>query len=222
MNSLVNKWNKLHQKSLLRTKYPSESVVRFMNSCFPADLKNRHNIKILDIGCGGGRHVKLFAENGFATYGVDFSSTGIKHTNKFLDEYDLTAKLENSTMIDLPYENEYFDAVISFGVFYYTDSVGMKKSIGELYRVLKMNGKAFINLRTINDYRFGKGKELEKNTFILDIKETNEFNMTLHFLSEQDINEYFAGFKSINLEKNEFTKNNLKILNSDWLITAGK
>ena len=58
----------------------------------------------------------------------------------------------------------------------------MKKSISDLHRIMKVNGKAFINLRTINDYRFGKGEEIERNTFVLDIQETNEYNMKMHFL----------------------------------------
>tara|TARA_B100000315_G_C14494375_1_gene549195 strand:+ start:427 stop:1095 length:669 start_codon:yes stop_codon:yes gene_type:complete len=222
MNYSVSEWNKLHQKPQFRPKYPSEYVVRFMYSCFSLDLINRGKIKILDIGCGGGRHIKLFAENGFNTYGVDFSSVGIEYSNIFLSEYDLTAELMKSDMKGLPYKDEFFDGAISFGVFYYTDSLGMKKSISDLHRIMKVNGKAFINLRTINDYRFGKGEEIERNTFVLDIQETNEYNMKMHFLCEKDVYDYFSIFKEIKLEKNEFTKNNLKVLNSDWLITVVK
>lgn len=47
-------------------------------------------------------------------------------------------------MTNLPYEDSLFDGIISFGVFYYTDSAGMKKAVSELYRVLKKNGKALM------------------------------------------------------------------------------
>jgi ubiquinone/menaquinone biosynthesis C-methylase UbiE len=98
----------------------------------------------------------------------------------------------------------------------------MKKAISELYRVLKKNGKALIQTRTTDDYRFGKGRKIERNTFILDIEETNELGMPGHFLTKEDIYDYYSRFSKINIERYEFTMNNLTMLNSDWVITVEK
>lgn len=222
MADIRGKWDDLHKLPRFRPQYPSESVVRFLFGNFPTDLKQRKRLKILDIGCGGGRHVKLFAEQGFDTYGTDLSGEGIRQTQIMLDKHNLTAELIQGDMTHLLYEDNLFDGIVSFGVFYYTDSAGMKKAIGELYRVLKKNGKALIQTRTTDDYRFGKGREIERNTFILDIEETNELGMPGHFLTKEDIYDYFSKFKKINLERNDFTSNNLKLLNSDWVITVEK
>lgn len=222
MDVFEKHWNEAHGQDRFRPKYPSEFVVRFMNACFSKNYKLREKTKILDIGCGGGRHVKLFAENGFRTYGVDFSGEGIEQTKKVLSEHGLNAELKICDMRELPYDDAFFDGVISFGVFYYADANGMRDSIGELCRVLKTKAAGFVNLRTTDDYRYGKGKEIERNTFVLGIEETNEVNLTMHFLSLQDVHDYFKKVSLINIEKNEFTSNNLKVLNSDWLITVVK
>ena len=222
MNRYKKKWHKSHKKLRFRPQYPNESVVRFMNYNFPKDLKKRSKKRILDIGCGGGRHVKLFAESKFKTYGIDISKSGIQHTIKLLKKNDLKANVKYSDMHNLPFKENYFDGIISFGVFYYSDSKGMKMCIKEMYRVLKYGGKCFVNLRSTNDYRYGKGRKLETNTFVMNIKDTNEFNLKIHFLTKKQLYIYFKKFKKIKIEKNEFSYNNMKMLHSDWLISLIK
>jgi len=222
MKTSKNVWTLAHKKSRFRPQYPSESVVRFINSYFPKDFKSRNKRKILDIGCGSGRHVKFFSENKFKTYGVEISKSGIYYTKKLLSKNNLKAEIKCSDMLDLPFKDNYFDGAISFGVFYYSDSKGMKKSINEMYRVMKKGGKGFINLRSTNDYRCGKGRKIEQNTFVMNIKETNEYNFTIHFLTKKNIFSYFKKFKKIRTEKNEFSYNNMKMLHSDWLISVIK
>jgi ubiquinone/menaquinone biosynthesis C-methylase UbiE len=215
-------WDDLYKLPRFRPQYPNESVVRFLFTNFPADRRKRKNLKILDVGCGGGRHVKLFAEQGFDVSGVDFSKEAITQAKKMLKRFNLSAELQQGDMTNLPYEDNLFDGIISFGVFYYIDSAGMKKAIGELHRVLKKNGRALIQTRTADDYRFGKGRETGKNTFVLEIKETNERGMPIHFLTKEDVYEYYSKFSKINIERNELTMNNLTLLNSDWIITVEK
>jgi ubiquinone/menaquinone biosynthesis C-methylase UbiE len=222
MKNMKKKWDSFFKKKAFRTKYPNESVVRFMNSSFSKKLSKRKKTTILDIGCGSGRHVKLFAENKFKVYGTDLSSNAIKNTKNIIKKNKLKADLKCTDMHSLPYKDNFFNGILSFGVFYYTDSRGMKKSIKEMYRVLKKGGSGFINLRSIDDYRHGKGKKIEKNTYILNIKNTNEFNMKVHFLNKNDLNNYFKKYKKIEIEKHEFSYNNLKMLHSDWLIKVTK
>lgn len=222
MADIKGKWNGLHKLARFRLQYPSENVVRFLFANFSTDLEQRKQLKILDIGCGGGRHVKLFAEQGFATYGTDLSVEGIRQTQIMLSKHNLAAELIQCDMTKLPYDKNFFDAAISFGVFYYTDSASMKRAISELYRVLKKNGKALIQTRTTDDYRFGKGKEIERNTFALEIDETNEEGMTMHFLTKEDVYDYYSKFNIINLERCDVNFHNLSILNSNWDIIVEK
>lgn len=222
MTDVKEKWNGLYRLERFGLQYPSEIVVRFLFANFPADKRKRKNLKILDIGCGGGRHVKLFAEQGFDISGVDFSEEAITQTKKMLKRFNLSAELQQGDMTNLPYEDNLFDGIVSFGVFYYTDSAGMKKAISELYRVLKKNGRALIQTRTTNDYRFGKGREIEKSTFVLEIEETNERGMKMHFLTKEDVYDYYSKFSKLVLERDDISFHNLSLLNSDWDIIVEK
>jgi ubiquinone/menaquinone biosynthesis C-methylase UbiE len=222
MQNIKKKWDNNHKNPALRTEYPNELVVSFMNSYFPRELSSRKKISILDIGCGSGRHVKLFAENRFRVFGIDFSKSAIFNTKNLLRKNNLRAELKCSSMHNLPFKDNYFDGVLSFGVFYYSDSKGMKKSIKEMYRVLKKGGTGFINIRSTNDYRYGKGKKIEKNTYVLTIKDTNELDLKIQFLNRKQLRSYFKQYKKIEIEKNEFSYNNLQKLNSDWFVKAIK
>ena len=222
MQNIKKKWDNNHKNPALRTEYPNELVVSFMNSYFPRELSSRKKISILDIGCGSGRHVKLFAENRFRVFGIDFSKSAIFNTKNLLRKNNLRAELKCSSMHNLPFKDNYFDGVLSFGVFYYSDSKGMKKSIKEMYRVLKKGGTGFINIRSTNDYRYGKGKKIEKNTYVLNIKDTNELDLKIHFLNRNQLRNYFKQFKKIEIEKNEFSYKNVRMLNSDWLVRVIK
>lgn len=75
----------------------------------------KHNVeKILDLGCGSGRHTVYLAKKGFKVYGFDISTEGIKLTKNWLKENNLKANLKiGSIYKKLPYKDNFFDAVIS-------------------------------------------------------------------------------------------------------------
>jgi ubiquinone/menaquinone biosynthesis C-methylase UbiE len=148
--------------------------------------------------------------------------TGLKYTRKRIIKDNFNAGLARATMDYLPFKENSFDAVISYGVFNYGSQKDMQMAIQDMYRILKVNGKAFVMLRTTNDYRYGKGEQLERNTFILNIHDTNEHRTVQHFLDEKAVREYFASFSKLEFEKSETTFMQLQAVNSDWLIAAEK
>lgn len=216
------KWNELHLMERFQPKYPSEHVVRFVFTQFPRNLKERSNLKILDLGCGAGRHTIFLAREGFQTYATDISEEGLKVVEKRLEDEKLQGILKKANMDKLPFLDNFFDGIISNAVLCYNDFKGCQNSISEIYRTLKKDGIALVFTRTTDDYRYGKGKQVDKNTFILDIEDTNEKGMVMHFLDRAEINDIFGKFNKIILEKTETTFSNLEKKNSDWIIIVRK
>jgi SAM-dependent methyltransferase len=221
MSDDTSHWNRLHDSPRFRPSYPNDNVVRFLISN-RTEPEKKTLPRLLDIGTGGGRHIKLGAELGFKSYGIDFSLVGLRHAERWFSDLKVRAYLAQALMESLPFADSSFDRVLGYGVFYYSTANNMKKSIAEAYRVLTRGGKLFVVLRTTGDYRFGKGKQLERNTFRLNITETNEYDTIQHFLAEEDIPAYFAAFSCMSYEKAETTFANHSRINSDWLITAEK
>ena len=74
-----------------------------------------------------------------------------------------------ASLIDLPFNDEYFDGIICYGVLYYLDKNDIEKATEQMYRVLKKGGKVLLVVRSVNDYRYKKERltEKEKNLIII-------------------------------------------------------
>lgn len=214
-------WDQLHEQPRFRPVYPNDHVVRFLMTNREL-LEKHHPARFLDIGLGSGRHTKLAAELGFRAFGIDISFVGLKHARERLLTAGLQAGLSQSSMLALPYGDCSFAVVLSYGVFEYGTANEVRQALAEVHRVLAPGGKAFVVLRTTDDYRFGKGIRLGHNTFQLTIAETNELRSTQHFLGADEVPAYFASFAQVSFEKNETTFGNRSGINSDWLIRAEK
>jgi ubiquinone/menaquinone biosynthesis C-methylase UbiE len=215
-------WDQLHEQPRFRPVYPSEHVVRFLMQHFRPAMQSKKSLKIMDIGGGGGRHIHLLCELGLAAYGIDISLTGLRYTQARIAERRWNAGLAQASMVALPFQPATFDAVISYGVYYYGKQTDMRAAIQEVHRLLKKGGKAFVVLRTAADYRYGKGEPIEPDTFRISIRETNEEGTIQHFLREEAVFEYFSSFSRVDLEKAETTFLQRQAVNSDWLVTAEK
>ena len=219
---MEKKWDKFHKMGQFHTKYPSEHVIRFLFSQFSRDISQRKNIKILDAGCGVGRHTLLLANEGFDTYFTDISTSALSITTKRIKNKKLKATYEKANMEKLPFKDNYFDGIISFGVLYYNDMEGTISAVSEIYRVLRNGGKAFILVTTKDDYRFGKGKQIDSNTYILNIIDTGEVGMILNFLDREEIHDLFSHFKKITIGKSDVTSINSDRKDSHWIIYLEK
>ena len=59
-------------------------------------LRKNNAKKVLDLGCGSGRHSVFLAKAGFDVYGMDNSKSGLKQTKEWLRSLSLQAKLKNA------------------------------------------------------------------------------------------------------------------------------
>lgn len=214
-------WQQLHTQDRFRPKYPNEEVARFVFAHLKPSL-DLSRAKVLDLGCGGGRHTLLLAREGFTTFGVDFSLSGLHSTASRLNEENLHAALVQADMHRLPFHNGSFDALVAVGSIYYTDWQGMQQVAHEIYRVLRKGSLAFILVRTQKDCRFGMGLQIDSKSFLLNDNKTNEKGMKNCFLSENDVHTLFAEFNQLSIDICDFTLGNREIVNSDWVIVVKK
>lgn len=103
--------------------------------------------RILDLGCGAGRHTVYLAERGFEVYGIDIAGEGVKKAEILLKEKGLHAKVRVGSISKLPYEDHFFDGVISVRVIHHGRIDAVRKTIEEIERVLKPGGLVFVAVR---------------------------------------------------------------------------
>jgi SAM-dependent methyltransferase len=97
---------------------------------------------VLEIGVGLGADHQRFAEAGANLHGVDLTERGIEHVRRRLSLFGLSSHLQTANAEHLPFEDESFDLVYSWGVLHVTpDTPG---AIREVLRVLRPGGEARI------------------------------------------------------------------------------
>jgi ubiquinone/menaquinone biosynthesis C-methylase UbiE len=99
----------------------------------------RGSSKILDAGCGTGGWLKVLKDDFWVT-GLDIS----KEALHFCAERKLD-RLVNGDVASLPYKDNTFDLITSFDVLYHKDVSSELATLKEFLRVLKPNGRIFLN-----------------------------------------------------------------------------
>ncbi len=112
---------------------------------FGIDLSDMLKDKVaLDLGCfTGGRTAAWFERyNLKAVCGVDVTETFIEAARQFAAVKKIPSEFRVATGEALPFDNESFDAILSFDVFEHVQDV--QQALEECYRVLKPGGKLFV------------------------------------------------------------------------------
>jgi SAM-dependent methyltransferase len=159
----IDEWNKSYSKKQNFVFYPHEEIIRFISKYFCKRIDfNDYSFLYpdekligLDLGCGIGRHVKYLSEMGIKPYGIDLSKTAIDYAKAwFLDieaEDELSENLTNGSITAMPYEDNFFNLIVSHGVL---DSMPFKiayEGVEETHRCLKKGGLFYFDVISGDD-----------------------------------------------------------------------
>jgi len=122
---------------------------------------------ILDCGAGG-RFPKLalFANNEFKTYGIEISGDQMKMAEDYAKNEKLDLHIIKGDMRNLPYESESYGFAYSYNTIFHMNKEDIGIAINEMFRVVKKHGLICVNLLSIDDSRYGIGKETSPGIFM--------------------------------------------------------
>lgn len=104
-----------------------------------AQFTRWHGKKVLEVGMGAGTDFLQFVRAGARAYGVDLTQESISNVESRLKLYGLSAEDVRACNAEcLPYEDNSFDLVYSWGVIHHADD--MERVLAEIYRVAKAGG----------------------------------------------------------------------------------
>jgi len=177
------------------TSPPLHAVVDFAE-----DLKREGAKRVLDLGCGAGRHSILLGKAGFQVVALDISETALKTLEARLK----TASIDNVTLVehemsDLPFIDDYFDGMICTNVLHHGKLVQIKQATGEVHRVMKKGASAFVIVLSTADFRRGNGRKLEPNTYFFT--EGEERGIIHHFFPRKELESCFRKFEIVSFEE---------------------
>ena len=180
--------------------YPQEEIIRFAAKYVAkrvgleeVNYIANNQSKVLDLGCGIGRHIIFFEKLGIDTYGIDLSEQAITVAHKWLykENIQVENKLVNGSADNLPWEDETFDFIVSHGVL---DSMSFdiaQKVVEECQRVIKKGGLFYCDLIG-EDSEYGNGFEEE-----VVVEKMHEKGTIQSYFTVNKIKNLFDGFFEI-------------------------
>ncbi|MFX0066661.1 MAG: class I SAM-dependent methyltransferase [Candidatus Hermodarchaeota archaeon] len=222
----MSNWDDIYKKELRGIWYPILGIIRFTARYLKRKIgielyeTKKETKRIIDLGCGNGNHVVFFAEQGFDVSGIDISEEAIEIARAWLNMRDLKADLQAGDIENIPCPDQSFDVVISHAVLDHIPFEKAKKVMEEIKRILVPGGYVCISLRSIEDCEFGRGKEVEYHTFVLE--EGYEKGVIQHYFDFQEIKELFTDFKIFDLELHEEKFPSVFTVDKSFIQSSGK
>ena len=184
-------------------------------------LKNKKG-KVIDLGCGSGRN--MIPNKNIKYTGIDFSLKQLEKAKEYLKDNQMKAKLIKSEASNL---KEIKDNTFDYGLFIAAlhcieTPEKRKKSLEELYRVLKPKAKALITVWDSEDKRFSHIKN--KGDIYMAWREDNIPHMRYYYLyKKQELKELIKSsrFKIISFHQRK-EEDKVRFNKKNWIIEVEK
>lgn len=157
--------------------------------------------KLLDFGCGLGRHSIYFAKQGFDVSAFDLSPEAIANLKSWSEHECLDIDMELADMLELPYSDNSFDCLFAYHVVSHTDTRGMQTCLKEIKRILKKDGEFYLTLCSKDSWSYKEANfpKLDENTIIKTTENGVEIDVPHFYVSLDDILKLLEGFFIINI-----------------------
>ena len=145
--------------------------------------------RVLEVGCGSGKTLYALANKGLDVYAIDFSEPAVKLCAKIPG-----CKASVQDIRKTSFQDDFFDAVICIHVLAHMPLAERKEAAMEIARILKKGGQLLFRDFSTEDFRFGKGKLVEENSF------KRENGLTTHYFGLDEVKELFVGLECLKAE----------------------
>jgi len=132
----------LADETFISWNIPRHGEDGYFSNIFP--YREMRGKNVLEVGCGMGFMAGLWAGRGCAVTAVDLNPVAVSMTRRRFELFGLTGSIQEADGESLPFADDSFDYAYSWGVLHHSPDT--KKSVAELWRVLKPGGKAGVML----------------------------------------------------------------------------
>ncbi len=171
---------------------PSQTAARAVEI-----FRNNGVQKILVPGSGYGRNTKLFSESGFDVTGIEISEVA----SEMAREYDPQTRTYNGSVLDMSLAPEQYDAIYCYNVLHLFREKERELCLKQCADKVRDDGLLFFAVFSEKESSFGRGQEVEKNTF------ESRPGRPVHYFAEAELRDYFEDFQIIESGIAEDTEN---------------
>ena len=183
LKQAIETYNKI---ASVYTKYTEDKLVQFQLARFESMLKGK---KILDAGCGCGRDVAYFLDDGYEAIGLDIAEKLLKEAKKRVPE----GKFKKGDFRKTTFKDKSFHGIWSMASLFHTPKQEIIPTLKEFHRLLADQGIIYISVRQ------GKGeKEVKKEKY-------NNEPRTFYYYEKKEMEDLIreAGFRIVSSESND-------------------
>jgi SAM-dependent methyltransferase len=205
----VGQWQEIWQADGAKRLWsvPDPQVVELARSWKAAGDVRR----VLDVGCGVGRHALCLAAEGLEVYGSDHSQEAVDEARRTLSDKGMTGVFWRGELEEIPYPDGFFDAAVAFNSIYHGTGDRVRDMVGRLRSKLRPSGRVFATLLSRNNRLYGKGECVGPDTFLTEglfpglFVDGGEKGVPHHFSDEGEVRRFFEGFRVQTLEHRELS-----------------
>jgi SAM-dependent methyltransferase len=152
--------------------------------------------RVLDIGCGTGRHLRVFADHGYDVVGLDSSPAALRGASALVP----SAKLVLGNLFEvLPFADGEFSVVVACQSIHHAMASQVNAALAEISRVMARGAWFYVSVPTLRNQgqRFA---QVEPSTFVpLDGPEEG---LPHHFFDEGQLRERLSavGLRPVSVE----------------------
>lgn len=162
--------------------------------------------RVLEVGVGLGTDFVQFVRAGADAVGIDLTEAAVASVRERLRQEGLEAEVRTADAEALPFEDESFDLVYSYGVLHHTPDTS--RALAEVHRVLRPDGEARIMLYSRRSWlalgawlRWGLGRGRPWHSISRVLSEHLESPGTKAY-TETELDRLFARFRDVRYIRN--------------------
>ncbi|HUU53809.1 MAG TPA: methyltransferase domain-containing protein [Armatimonadota bacterium] len=181
-------------------------------------LEGEKRRRVLDIGCGLGRHTVYLAARGFEVTATDNAPAALAACKANLEEAGLTANVIETEMTDYPFPDGHFEGALGSHVIHHTDLATLKKIIASITRVLDDDGYFAWATPTPRHKHCGRGAEIEPGTWV----DPNhpEGPIPHHYSTEEEVRGLLHAYDILSIHEHEWRESGSSTFH--WRLLARK
>ena len=173
-------------------------------------LEAEGRTRVLDIGCGLGRHTVYLAARGLNVTATDVASSAIEKCRENVQQAGLAATMVQLDMTEYPWSDGSFDGAVASNVIHHTDLATLRGIISSITRVLSDGGYFVWVTPTPRHFACGRGRELEPGTWV--DSDEHDGHLPHHYSTEEELRDLLADYEILSLDEHEYRERE----NSRW------
>ncbi|WP_321507909.1 class I SAM-dependent methyltransferase [uncultured Methanoregula sp.] len=163
--------------------------------------------RVLELGCGNGKTLAGMIPCGWDVVATDFSLAAVSLSRKAVrGDSSCTVVLSDARFS--PFCSESFDAIFAWHILGHLTKLDRILSVFEITRILRPGGYIFFSEFSEEDFRFGKGAQIEPGTFI------RGNGIRTHYFTMDEVRDLFTCFDEESLGDRAWT---MRIRGNDFV-----